>query len=337
MNWNDGRGQEGDSYSQRGVSPNDQINRLMGLLNWSVPAGRVWGIRVRIHFLFFAFIIYLLVTGDDLVWTLELMAVLFGSVLLHEFGHCAGCRWMKGEADRILIWPLGGLASVAPPQTPLAHLVTVAFGPLVNAALLLLAYATLWGTVADGVPVGWNPFQPWTASIASEWQLVVAMAFVVNYYLLLLNLALAFYPFDGGRLLQVALWRWVGFYKSMYWAAKFGVGAAIAVGLFGFVSGQRMLFYIALFGLFECIRRLQTLKAQAMMGSGFESAYPTTGGATRQDRIAAKELKRRVDEAATQRREIDRILAKVSDQGLQSLTKKEKKLLQQDTDRLRGS
>lgn len=37
------------------------------------------------------------------------------------------------------------------------------------------------------------------------------------------------------------------------------------------------------------------------------------------------------------RAEIDRILAKVSEQGLQSLTKKEQKLLKQDTERLRGS
>lgn len=36
------------------------------------------------------------------------------------------------------------------------------------------------------------------------------------------------------------------------------------------------------------------------------------------------------------REEVDRILAKVSEQGLQSLTAREKKILQQDTDRLRG-
>jgi len=36
------------------------------------------------------------------------------------------------------------------------------------------------------------------------------------------------------------------------------------------------------------------------------------------------------------REEVDRILAKVSEKGIQSLSKREKKILQQDTDRLKG-
>ena len=36
------------------------------------------------------------------------------SVLLHEFGHVAACRSTGGEADEILMWPLGGLAFTRP-------------------------------------------------------------------------------------------------------------------------------------------------------------------------------------------------------------------------------
>ncbi|MGB0767761.1 MAG: rhomboid family intramembrane serine protease [Phycisphaeraceae bacterium] len=45
---------------------------------------------------------------------------------------------------------------------------------------------------------------------------------------------------------------------------------------------------------------------------------------------------RRLKKEQAGREEIDRILAKVSEQGLQSLSKREQKILQQDTDRLRG-
>jgi len=54
-----------------------------------------------------------------------------------------------------------------------------------------------------------------------------------------------------------------------------------------------------------------------------------------QDGVNKGRYERKVKREETGRAEIDRILAKVSEQGLHSLTKKEKKVLQQDTDRLR--
>ncbi|MBX2852511.1 MAG: rhomboid family intramembrane serine protease [Phycisphaeraceae bacterium] len=46
---------------------------------------------------------------------------------------------------------------------------------------------------------------------------------------------------------------------------------------------------------------------------------------------------KKVKKEQATRQEVDRILAKVSEKGLQSLTSREKKILQQDTDRLRDS
>lgn len=45
---------------------------------------------------------------------------------------------------------------------------------------------------------------------------------------------------------------------------------------------------------------------------------------------------RKANKEQASQEEVDRILAKVSDQGLHSLTKREKKVLQQDTERMRG-
>ena len=41
--------------------------------------------------------------------------MLFVIVLLHEFGHCFAARKVDGEADEILMWPLGGLAYCSRP------------------------------------------------------------------------------------------------------------------------------------------------------------------------------------------------------------------------------
>lgn len=56
-----------------------------------------------------------------------------------------------------------------------------------------------------------------------------------------------------------------------------------------------------------------------------------------QDGYTQGRYEKKIKQQQATRQEVDRILAKVSDQGLQSLTKREKKILQQDTDRLRGS
>ena len=54
----------------------------------------------------------------------------------HEFGHALACRQVGGSANQIILWPLGGVAYVNPPQRPGATLWSIAAGPLVNVALL---------------------------------------------------------------------------------------------------------------------------------------------------------------------------------------------------------
>ena len=66
---------------------------------------------------------------------LEYLA-LFVIVLLHEFGHALACRQVGGQADQIVLWPLGGVAYVAPPPRPGATLWSIAAGPLVNVVLV---------------------------------------------------------------------------------------------------------------------------------------------------------------------------------------------------------
>ena len=67
------------------------------------------------------------------------MAILFVSVLLHEFGHCFAARWIGGEADEILMTPLGGLALADAAAAAAGRaFVTVAGGPLVNVVICLV-------------------------------------------------------------------------------------------------------------------------------------------------------------------------------------------------------
>jgi len=117
-------------------------------LAWAPSVGTVFGIRVQVHFIFILYVAIQLLRSasggaDALWWEFRYMAMLFGLVFLHELGHCFGARRVGGTADHILMWPLGGLAYVAPPHRPTAHLITVISGPMVNVLLSAIAAAVL--------------------------------------------------------------------------------------------------------------------------------------------------------------------------------------------------
>jgi Zn-dependent protease len=136
-------------------------------MSWAVTVFRAFGIPVKIHFLFFVVTIGLFIRqvslDGNIIWWGDIflftIVVLFGIVLLHEFGHCFGGRYVGGEANEILIWPLGGLAFVDVPQVPRAHLITVAAGPGVNVLICILCTIIM---TASGFLPNMNPLY-WTA------------------------------------------------------------------------------------------------------------------------------------------------------------------------------
>jgi Zn-dependent protease len=70
-------------------------------------------------------------TYSSLTWNVLEYLALFLIVMLHEFGH-ALAHQVGGIANRITLWPMGGVAYVNPPPRPGATLWSIAAGPLVN-------------------------------------------------------------------------------------------------------------------------------------------------------------------------------------------------------------
>src|SRR6188474_824206 len=154
----------------------DALRAVYRALNWSFPIGTIFGIRVRVHILFLLLVLFRawpdveltrqgVDAAEQILQNMRWIGLLFGSVLLHEFGHCFGCRSVGGRADDILMWPLGGLAFCDPPQRPWPEFVTVACGPLVNVVLAGGSYLMLIAWLgAAAMPVSLDPFHPWTAA-----------------------------------------------------------------------------------------------------------------------------------------------------------------------------
>src|SRR6266850_4175627 len=100
---------------------------------------RFAGIEVYLHWSWFLVAAYEVQSRGrsygSLAWNALEYLALFSIVLLHELGHSLACRQVGGKADQIVLWPLGGVAYVAPPPRPGATLWSIAAGPLVNVML----------------------------------------------------------------------------------------------------------------------------------------------------------------------------------------------------------
>lgn len=328
-------------------------------MSWSVRLARVSGIVVRIHILFILIVVIQLLQALfakptsaqsiplDFHYVAIALGCLFLIVLAHEFGHCLACRLVDGEADEILMWPLGGLAYCRPPQRWRAHFITAAGGPLVNVLFLIVA-APMLGLITGrwwGVAIP-NPFDfSGLLYVAHSWPLAALYLFnEVNLIILLFNILVPMFPMDGGRLMQALLWSKIGYMRSMRIALRVGYVAAILLGVLGLVLGPQyfMLVFVAVFGGLTCWQTHKQLQftEQFMGGTGDdEYSYALQPGLapdeedaeerprkpTRAERKAAREAEIRADRA----RQADVILEKISKQGMESLTSKEKQLLEQ--------
>ena len=121
----------------------------------SIHLFRFAGIDLFLHWSWFLVAVFEIQSRaggySSVVWNVLEYLALFVIVMLHEFGHALACRHVGGRANRIVLWPLGGVAYVDPPPRPGATLWSIAAGPLVNVALMpILAIAvkltgsTLW-------------------------------------------------------------------------------------------------------------------------------------------------------------------------------------------------
>src|SRR5689334_24223445 len=108
----------------------------------SVHLFRFAGVDVFLHWSWFLVALFEINARSgrysSVAWNAAEYLALFAVVLLHEYGHALACRQVGGNADHIVLWPLGGVAYVDPPPRPGATLWSITAGPLVNVVLLLV-------------------------------------------------------------------------------------------------------------------------------------------------------------------------------------------------------
>lgn len=334
-------------------------------LTWGVPLYRAFGIEVRLHLLFLLWII------ATLIWSipqrnlgLPYMALGVGSlfviVLLHEYGHCFWCRKVGGEADRIMLWPLGGLAHCRPPHAWRAELITVLGGPAVHLMLWPVLASALWAIVGlDQIHSAliFNPLAPGEALAGLRtrtgehaYLLVwVWWMYYINAILFLFNMLVPMYPLDGGRVLQCLIWRRRGHDDARRIAATVGLVTAFALATLAIVGrGHTTLLAIAIFGGITCWlerRHLQFEHSAGTAGSATPGGYDFSRGYAGLPDPAEEDVPfrpsradlRKAKKAAETQAEVDRILDKIRAMGMDALTSRERKFLADETRRRRKS
>jgi Zn-dependent protease len=237
---------------------------MNNLTNGSFRLFRIAGIQVYLHWSW-ALVAFLEIGNrvnnySSLVWNVIEYLALFAIVLMHEFGHALACRSVGGQADRIMIWPLGGVAYVQPPARPGALLWSIAAGPLVNVALAPITIGAVLISQAAGLPETQPDFAHFLFSIA-----------VINFGLLAFNL-LPIYPLDGGQILQALLWFVIGRGRSLMVAGFIGLAAAAVLIVLAVVRLQdTWLAIIAAFVAWQAWRGFR-------MGAALHKMQPSLDG-----------------------------------------------------------
>jgi len=239
---------------------------------------RVFGVDVYLHWTWLLVAIWQIAyrprTYSSFAWSVIEYLALFLIVLLHEFGHALACRQVGGKADRILLWPLGGVAYISPPERPGALLWSVAAGPLVNVVLFIVCFGlTLLGSVLYHVPFQIKP-QP-------DWFQFLFNLSVINLLLLVFNL-LPIYPLDGGQILRALLWFPLGRARSLFAVAVAGFAGVAMLAVYALYEQSFWMGFLTLFILLRCFAALkvaQRLTATEQLPRRTDFACPSCGTA----------------------------------------------------------
>lgn len=211
-------------------------------MKWSIKIAEVAGTSLWVHLTF----VLLLAWIGTVLWLQEgptaaaeglvLVVLLFGCVVLHEFGHVFAARRYGIATRHITLLPIGGLASLdRMPEDPGQEVVVALAGPAVNFVIAGVLIG-VFGAQFDLAP-------PASAGFTGG-SLLNKLA-TLNIVFAVFNLLPAF-PMDGGRVLRAALGFRMSRPAATRIAARIGQALAVLLGFLGLL-GNPFLVLIAIF------------------------------------------------------------------------------------------
>lgn len=335
--------------------------------HWKMYLGRLRRVHPRLHPLFWAAAVVMVflstsqVGQETIGYGLMAVAVLLASVLLHEAGHLLAAIRVGGSPEQVTLGPLGGLTFPELPREPQAEFFTALAGPIVNLVLVLITLPMLF-VAQVGVLELLSPLQPRGLVEGAWWIVTLKLAFWINWLMLLVNLLPAF-PFDGARVLRALLWPALDYRSATQVAVRTtkltAVGLCILAWLVSDVRSAEVLpawVPLALFAVFvyssaagELTRLEEADWEEELFNYDFSQGYTSLERTIEQPRKSMgspvrrwlenrREMRRRKRRWLEQEeeRQVDQILVRLHESGLDGLTAKERALLNRVSARYRN-
>ncbi len=195
----------------------------------SLTIARVFDLNVQLHPTFalvfvWVFIDWRLVGAEnsiaDFAFTSVLTLLIFGCVLVHEFGHVFMARHYGVRVHDVSLSALGGVARMEQlPGDPASEVAIALAGP---GASLAIAAGTAPLIVLAGVFSGFSSLEHYALTVFQHSPTgLLTTLFYANLLIMMFNLLPAF-PMDGGRVLRAGL--------CMVWGREAATRAAVLVG-----------------------------------------------------------------------------------------------------------
>jgi Zn-dependent protease/predicted transcriptional regulator len=262
------------------------MNGRIVMKTWSIPAGRILGTELRIHWTFFLLPLFVWFTeykshgAADPGRDIALVAIIFACVVAHELGHALLARRIGMRAKSTTLLPIGGIMQMdetalpSDPGVPLwrREIQIAAAGPLINVVLAIVAAGVITAFVPDVQLWSWPFVQPSSLLRATVW---------INLYLAGINLLPA-YPLDAGHVLRALFSRTLDPVSATRRALSIGQTMATLLIVVGMLSN----IWLTLLGSFVFIAAqleerllmfksvLETVRLEEVMLTDFATLSP---------------------------------------------------------------
>jgi hypothetical protein len=313
---------------------------------WSIPISSVLGIRIQINLLFF-----LLPPALCLWFGLRLgcsiSALLFFSAVIHECARIIVCNWHGEPPTQSILWPAGGLMTASRPRTRVLGAIA---GMTANLLICLLTAYPLYqsgrlGTALD--PMLLDEFQLGQSPGTN----IIYLLFAINWTLTLVNL-LPLLPMTSGILFKELAHKIFNEDNGeIIWLRSSWCLATILL-LTGLTLELTMVVAIASVSMLaimmqsQVVTRFEPEPKETFLGYDFSEGYTSLNRDSAPPKPESlvqrwkdkREEQRRIREAELDlevSENLDRILAQVHEDGMDSLNQNDRKLLKRASERFR--
>lgn len=281
------------------------------ILAWSFPLLRTRRLVVRMSWLLPVWVLLDVIRfarGGDWILVGAALVTFPLAMLVHALAHVAAARATGGSASTTTLSLLVDQTDFSLPLRPWSHLLTGIAGPAVN---LLMMGMALVGARLLGDPHGILGYVAW-----------------INGVIGVANL-LACGPFDGQRWWRGLLWLFLPMATAVRVAIVLGFISAIALIVLGAMWTDFLLLFMGIIALLGVIADRQAVQSGVDPVFGVDPSYAGRAPASNWSRRREERRQERLAQEESDEQEVlDRLLEKVSANGLPSLTSAERKQLQ---------